>query len=130
MNDTRVKQDHENDSALEPRPATLVPRFSLEESEDAIVLRVELPGARLEDVQLTLEERRLALRARRPSRRPEGFRALGGEFFDGEATYERSFLLPDDVDPANVEAELRDGVLVLTLRRTVPERRSIPVRGT
>lgn len=131
MTQIEVRENPTNGGAVEARPSrsTLVPRFFVEEGESAIFLSIEIPGARLEDVTLAVEDRVLTLRAQRPAHAREGYRALATEFFDGEGSYERSFALPDDIDPGAISAELRDGVLTLTLPRAVPERREIPVRG-
>lgn len=132
MTEIEVKDTPTHGSAVHTQPAraTLVPRFSVDDSEGGIALRIELPGARLEDVELSVEDRVLSLKALRPARSRQGYRVLGAEYFDGEASYERSFVLPDDIDPEGVSAELRDGVLTTTLRRAVPERREIRVHGT
>jgi HSP20 family protein len=37
-------------------------------------------------------------------------------------TFERSFALPDDVDPKGIHAECKDGVLMVTLPRTAVEK--------
>ena len=44
---------------------------------------------------------------------PEGYRPLYTEYRDG--TYERKFVISDQVDGDNVDAVLKNGVLRLTL---------------
>jgi HSP20 family protein len=38
-------------------------------------------------------------------------------------TFERSFALPDDVDPKGIHAESKDGVLTISLPRVAVEKR-------
>ena len=92
--------------------------YSIWEADDALHLELELPGVREEDVQLTVHEGRLTVAWNRhqPSEdrnyRVDGFRY-------GEQ--ERLFRLSDDLDTESIVAELRDGVLHVTLKK-VPER--------
>ena len=90
------------------------PPVDILEQGNSIVLRTDLPGVRQEDVSLTLEDGTLHLKAVRPSR---------------DLTYRRNFRLNPDLDPDSVSAELKAGVLELTLTRAVEATRTIPVRS-
>jgi HSP20 family protein len=93
---------HEFDRLLD-RSSPAAPRETFHETENAWVLRIDLPGYAKEDIQLTLTDRTLQLTAETPADRP-----FGGKF-------ERQWKLGDDVDGANTTARLENGVLELTL---------------
>jgi HSP20 family protein len=79
-----------------------------------IVLKAELPGLRREDIDLTVENSTLTIRAER--RDDEGVRET--QYHRRErlcGTCSRSFTLPNTVDAGHVKAEYRDGVLTVRL---------------
>ena len=79
-----------------------------------IVLKAELPGLRREDIDLTVENSTLTIRAQR--REDEGVR--GHQYHRRErqcGPCSRSFTLPHTVDAAQAKAEYRDGMLTVRL---------------
>lgn len=93
---------HEFDRLLD-RASLATPRETFHETENAWVLRLDLPGYAKENIRLTLTDRTLQLTAETPADRP-----FGGKF-------ERQWKLGDDVEGANTTARLEHGVLELTL---------------
>ncbi len=92
----------------------------LEELDDAFVLEVDLPGIAKGDVDVELDGRRLVVTAERRARRRAGLlrrrtRHVG--------SYRHEVLLPDDVDPEGVRAQLADGVLTVRLPKASTGRR-------
>lgn len=108
-------------------PATCVAADCWEQGPTIQVL-VDLPGVRREAIQLHLENGMLLIRAHRSREVPDGARPAALERPVG--TLERRVQLPRGVDASSVEAELRDGVLCVKMRRTdvAAESRSIPIR--
>ncbi len=86
----------------------LRPAMTADEDEDAYRLAIDLPGVRPEGLDLELHDRSLRIRAVRDERR----------------AYERLLPLPDDVEADRVSADLRDGVLSITL----PKREEVKPR--
>src|SRR5436305_15144102 len=87
-----------------------IPAMDLVETEDAFVLRADLPGLSEGDVNIELEDNVLTLSGERKAEheeRKEGYyrveRASG--------TFSRSLTLPQGVDPAAVTASFDRGVL-------------------
>lgn len=74
----------------------------------------ELPGVKNEDVELVVEDGRLNLKCQRKA--PEGERQYHRNL-RRYGQYERTITLPDTVDADKVTAEMRDGVLYLTLAK-------------
>lgn len=84
------------------------------EDEGHFYLEFDLPGVKNEDVELVVDDGRLHLKCQRKA--PEGERQYRWNHRRyGE--YERAITLPDTVDTEKVTAEMRDGVLYLTLAK-------------
>lgn len=98
----------------------------LEETDDAFVVTVDLPGVDKGDVDVELEGRRLTVTAERKERERTGIlrrrtRHVG--------TFRHEVVLPAEVADEDIEAELRNGVLSLRLPKAESSRRRrIPVR--
>jgi HSP20 family protein len=90
------------------------PRVQLRDAGESIALLAELPGLRLEDIELSIEGETLTLKTTpRPAPAPEGFSALRRE--RQPAAVEWSFELPYAVDAAQASATLEQGRLYVTL---------------
>jgi len=102
-----------------------------ETDEKAIVVKADLPGLRREDIDLTVENSTLTIRA---ERRPEQGIAAG-RFHRAERAYgttSRSFTLPTTVDASLVKADYRDGVLTVRLplrQEATPRQIQVDVQG-
>ena len=96
------------------RTLEFVPSFEVFERKDGYVFKADLPGVKLEDLDIQLTEHRLTVSGRRESEeRKEGERWYALERQYGQFT--RTFPLPEGVDGEHVRAELRDGVLTLVV---------------
>ena len=79
-------------------------------------IAIELPGVDEKDIDLSLEDGVLTLKGEKRSSREE----KGETWFFSERQYgafQRSFRLPPDADPAKVDADIKDGVLTVTVAR-------------
>ncbi len=90
------------------------PPIDIYETDDALVIKAELPGFSKEDVSVDLKDNTLVLkgeRRRETEVKEESYHRM-------ERTYggfQRSFLLPTMVDQERVKATYKDGVLELRL---------------
>ena len=102
------------------------PLADLEETDDAYLVEIELPGVKRDDVDIDIAGRRVSVRGERKEK--ERVRTLRRhERTIGRFAYELT--LPGDVDEAGVEARLDEGVLSLRLPKPEHERpRRIPIR--
>jgi HSP20 family protein len=110
--------------------STWVPPVDIFESAtNDVVVKVELPDMKREDIKVTFENNLLSI---------EGERKLdSGTDRDryhrierGYGAFRRSFSLPSTVDAARVAASYQDGVLTITMpRREETRPRQIPVNG-
>jgi HSP20 family protein len=90
------------------------PSADVYETADAFVVQVELPGLGEDDVDVRVDGDELTLRGERrmagPAR-PESFHRMERSY----GLFSRTFKFPEDVDPARVTAQFRDGLLRLDL---------------
>ena len=92
--------------------ATWMPAVELQEKEDAFVLRASIPGIDAKDLDVQATREAIAISGEYRESEKEGKRTYS-EFRTGK--FRRVVTLPLPVQPDNVEAELKDGVLSLTL---------------
>ncbi|HEU5305362.1 MAG TPA: Hsp20/alpha crystallin family protein [Gemmatimonadales bacterium] len=85
-------------------------------SEDAngIQISIEVPGVDPEDVRLSLENNLLTIRGEKRQQVEEGKDRIH-RFERTYGTFERTFLLPNTVDPEGIEARYENGVLFVTV---------------
>lgn len=120
MNDTASNTDQapaktERQSETARGARIYRPLTDIVETGDGVVLALEMPGVGADDVELELERRILTIRGRAKLTNPESFELAYAEY--GEGDYERSFTLSDDLDGSKISAEIRGGVLTVTLPR-------------
>jgi HSP20 family protein len=113
---------------LAPRDGTMFPAFDVKETEEAYILKADLPGVREENLHLSLTGHRLTVSGKREAEQV----AEGEHYFAGERRYgsfSRSFTLPEGVDLENVNAQLKDGELSIRIaKRPEVKARQIPIR--
>ncbi|PRP90309.1 18 kDa heat shock protein [Enhygromyxa salina] len=88
-------------------------RLTLADEEQAFILRAELPGLDPEALELSVGDDWIELTAKRETAVPEGYTALRRE--RGAYELQRRINLPKRIDQGAVEAQLRDGVLRVSL---------------
>ncbi len=118
MTEKTMELEKKEEQTLTDAPVTRVrrsfkPRVDLYEGNDVIMLAVDLPGVRTEDVDITVEKDRLTVTGTKTERAPEDYRVVYSEFCHGD--YKRSFILSNDIDRDNIKASFDNGVLRLTL---------------
>lgn len=102
------------------------PHLDVKVTEAGWTLTGDLAGFTPEDLKISVEEGALRLRGERSTAPAEGWRAVRQERHAW--SFDRSIRLGGDVDPNGIRAELRDGVLTLTVPRVAkPEPVSVPV---
>ena len=92
-----------------------VPAADIFETEDSLVVVMEIPGVEKKDVEINLENDTLRVEARIDYGKYDGLDPLYAEYNVGHFT--RSFALSSKLDQDNIGAELTDGVLTLTLKK-------------
>lgn len=97
------------------------PTFNIWENQDGVVITSELPGVKMEDLEVTVSGSVLTIKG---SRKDEGCtddsRCLRRERRSGE--FVRTVELPFQVDAGKVEAKLTNGVLHINLPKAESEK--------
>ena len=93
--------------------ATLKPAYDVRETPEAYRLTVQLPGVAKDGLELTAESNELRITGRRGWTQPAGWAALHRE--TPAANYELVLTHDNAIDGDKIVAELRDGVLAVTL---------------
>ena len=102
-------------AANEPLPQQrhVVPPVDVFETESSITLLADLPGVQREQLHVRVDGDSLVLEATAATAGPENMELVYGE--QQYAAYRRQFTLSRELDTARIEAQLRDGVLRLTI---------------
>jgi HSP20 family protein len=98
----------------------VAPASEASSGDGAYRITMELPGVAEDDIALSVEGGVVTVKGEKKTEREE----KGDTWYFSERQYgafSRSFRLPDDADPEGVKAELKDGVLTVTLPRREPK---------
>lgn len=97
--------------------ADWTPSADIQETENAFLVKAEIPGVKKEDVKVTVEGGVLTIRGERKAEKEES----GKKFHRIERSYGsflRSFRMPEGVDDGAAKAEFKDGMLNITLPKS------------
>jgi HSP20 family protein len=121
--DSRLSRDLDRLLYAFERPHDFAPRVTFEERADAWVLKSELPGFSEKEVDVTITGTTVTLKVQRQTEAKQDAKQGDNQGTQSSSfRYERSFELPVKVDADKVEAELKLGVLTVTLPKA-PETR-------
>ncbi len=125
----RLFQDTVTRLFSEPGARPWVPPVDIKETENELILKADIPDVDMKDIDVRMENGTLMLRG---ERKFEDSKDGSGGWHRVErsyGTFERVFSLPDTVDPENVKADYRNGVLTVTLpKKEVAKPRQIKVQ--
>ncbi len=96
---------------------TWAPPVDIYETDDALILKAELPGVSKDDVSIDIHQNTLILRGQRKHEaevKEENYHRVERAY----GTFQRSFMLPTLVDQEHVQATYTDGVLELRLPKS------------
>lgn len=106
--------------AASPARGSFAPAFEVKETKDSFVIRADVPGVKDSDLDIKVVDDRLLVAGKREAEKA----AESERFHTYERTFgafSRSFVLPEGVNGDAVTADLKAGVLTLTLPK-LPER--------
>jgi HSP20 family molecular chaperone IbpA len=107
---TRTPARREATTSAEP---TVKPAYEIKETDDAFGVVVQLPGVTKDGLELTAEDGQVRIVGRRAWQQPEGWTALYRE--STNAAFELVLTHDNAIDAENIHAEIRDGVLRVSL---------------
>ena len=90
-----------------------VPPADIFETDDSLMLVMEIPGVEKKDLDVALENDVLRIDGRIDFAKYDGMEPVYTEYNVGH--YTRSFTLSNKIDQEQISAQLDDGVLTLTL---------------
>jgi HSP20 family protein len=96
--------------------ASFVPAVDVYEDAQKVVLKLEVPGVKAEDLDIKLENQRLTIKGERKfeeDHKAENYHRIERRF----GSFTRSFTLPQTVDMENVSAGYDAGVLTVTMAK-------------
>jgi HSP20 family protein len=93
------------------------PALDLHEDKDTLTVKVELPGMKKEDIEVSLHDGCLSISGeRKTEQKSEDAEVYRAERFVGR--FQRTVALPAPVAADHAKAEYKDGVLTITLPKT------------
>jgi HSP20 family protein len=99
------------------QPRTLwSPQIDVQQRNDSVIVRADLPGVRKEDIQIEVEGDSLAISGQRREERDEGGEDQGYRLVERSyGSFYRTVPIPQGANPDEIKATMRDGVLTVTL---------------
>ncbi len=111
-------------AAVWERSLTRVPLAEMEDTKDAIHLKLELPGMEASDLDVQVTEKAVSISGERKSEtKTEENGVTRSEFRYGK--FQRVIPLPLKIQNTNVTAEYKDGILNLTLPKAEEEKNRV-----
>ena len=93
------------------------PALDVQEDKDKFTVKVEVPGLKREDIDVSLQDDALVISGERKSEKvEEGVEVHRQERFYGR--FQRALTLPERVAADKVKADYKDGVLTVMLPKT------------
>ena len=104
------------------------PALNVWEDEQNVYTEAELPGFRMENLEVYVIGNELSIKGERPEEHQEKGTYHRRE--RGTGTFNRTLRLPVEIDANRVEATLKDGILCLTMPKTAEARpRKVQVKA-
>lgn len=94
--------------------------WDMSEDENEVRMRFDMPGLSKEDVKVSVEDEVLVIK---------GERKVDGEWSSGSSysSYSTRLRLPENCDKEKVKAEMKNGVLCISVPKTKVERKIVDV---
>ncbi|WP_066377697.1 MULTISPECIES: Hsp20/alpha crystallin family protein [unclassified Anabaena] len=106
------------------RTLVKVPAAELHETDDAVHLKLEIPGMEAKDIDLQVTDKAVYVRGERKSEtKTEDKGTIKSEFHYGK--FQRVIPLPVRIQNTNVKAEYKDGILNLILPKAEEEKNKV-----
>jgi HSP20 family protein len=105
------KREVENETTVPVR--VFVPTADIYETQDSLIVYLEMPGVDKTQVSIRVEDGVLHVEGQLDFERYEGLHPLYTEYNVGH--YSRKFRLPNQIEIAKIAAEMKEGVLMVTL---------------
>lgn len=103
------------------------PSFDVSENKDAYLFKVDVPGVKKEDLEITTAGNRVQISGKRDTeeeKKTDTYYTYERQY----GSFTRSFTLPDGADLEHSKSELKDGVLTLVIpKKPGAQAKKIPI---
>jgi HSP20 family molecular chaperone IbpA len=89
------------------------PNVDIYEESEKLVVLADMPGVKSDELEVNFEDGLLTIHGKVKPRQPEQVRSAHAEF--GVGDFFRTFRVSEQIDPSQITADYRDGVLTLHL---------------
>jgi HSP20 family molecular chaperone IbpA len=126
--EAKPKQKAERTDESTRPGAYFTPAVDIFETKDELVMLADMPGVIADELDVHLENDQLTIEGRVKPAEYEGLKPLHVEY--GIGGFYRRFTLGESIDRDGIQAQLKNGVLILRLRKADHARtRRIPVNA-
>ena len=107
-------------------PSTLAPRLNLREDDKTVYVSVELPGVDKKDVDISYKDNVLVIKGEKKHSedvKKEDYSRIERSY----GSFKRAIQLSNNIDEKAISANLKDGILELTLPKTEKDTTQIAI---
>jgi HSP20 family protein len=109
----QFSQNYTNDDTRYGR-TTVFPPLNIYEEKEHLVIKAEIPGVKSEDLDISVEGETLTLKGTRKQHSEDDKQSFHRREIE-RGTFSRAISLPIKVDPDNVSATLKNGILTVII---------------
>ncbi|KAL6644718.1 hypothetical protein ACP70R_016326 [Stipagrostis hirtigluma subsp. patula] len=104
--------------------------WDIMEDEKEVKMRFDMPGLERDEVKVMVEDDTLVIRGEHKKEEGQGAEGSGDGWWKERSvsSYDMRLALPEECDKSKVRAELKNGVLLVTVPKTEVERKVIDVQ--
>ena len=116
---------------LTGRNGEMVPSLDLSETDETVQIVLDVPGMKEKDIDVTVNEHSLSVKGHRQSETEEK-KASYSRIERSFGEFQRTISLPCEIDQDHVDAQLKDGVLTVTLHKSakaMEKEKKIPIKA-
>ncbi|MCX6812688.1 MAG: Hsp20 family protein [Candidatus Berkelbacteria bacterium] len=109
------------DSVITPKSGGVMPKIDIKETTDSVIVKAELPGISEDDVDVEILDNVMTISGEKKSEEEK----LDEGYYYKEShsgSFARSFTLPADVKAEKADADMKDGVLTITVPKIEPKK--------
>jgi len=109
------------DSVITPKTVGGMPRIDIKETKDAVIVKAELPGMTEEEVNIEIMDNVMTISGEKVEEKVE--ESEGYHYKESHSgAFQRSFSLPAEVKAEKADAEMKNGVLIITVPKIEPKK--------
>jgi len=122
-----LSRDFFNNTSFDFRPVlahSCVPKVDVTETENEFLISAELPGMDEKDIDITVDDGVVTLKGEKKMEKEDQQK----EYYRVERSYgsfQRSFQIPESVDPDKIDASFTNGVLTVKMPKAPEEKKEV-----